>query len=61
MVMKLTKISQNMKKINWLKIEQNIIEWKKALHYMGSFTYYVITFLAILDSLFPPLISHNNW
>ena len=61
MVMNFTKISQKMKKINWLSIEQNIIEWKKALYYKGSFTYYVITFLAILDSLLPPLISHNNW
>ena len=34
MVMNVTKISQKMKKINWLSIEKNIIEWEKMLYYI---------------------------
>ena len=33
MVVNVTKISQKMKKISWLVIEENIIKWEKALYY----------------------------
>ena len=33
MVVNVTKISQKMKKINWLSIEENIIEGEKISHY----------------------------
>ena len=33
MVVNVTKISQKMKKINWLSIEKNIMELEKMLHH----------------------------
>ena len=33
MVLNVTKISQKMKKIDWLSTEKSNIEWEKTLHY----------------------------
>ena len=39
MIMKVAEILQNMKKINWMSIEENIIEWEEAQYYNYKLAY----------------------
>ena len=39
MIVKVAEILQNMKKINWMSIEENIIEWEEAQYYNYKLAY----------------------
>ena len=39
MIVKVAEILQNMKKINWMSIEENIIEWEEAQDYNYKLAY----------------------
>ena len=39
MIVKVAEILQNMKKINWMSIEENIIEWEEAQYYNYNLAY----------------------